>query len=125
MNSRRLMMACLASASLLLMDAGAWAQAVRVVESSPAPNAAIGGRSSGYTVRFDRPVDHNRSIFVIKRGEEVVETLHPRLQSAPDVLFARAPTLPPGRYKLLWQVRIEADVNAVEGEIPFSVTSGD
>src|SRR5262245_43609775 len=115
----------LAFTGLLLPQDAAWAQAVRVIESTPAPNAAIGGRSSGYSVRFDKPVDHVHSILIIKRGDAVVETLQPRLQSAPDVLFARAPTLPPGQYKLLWQVKTLTDVNVVEGEIPFSVTSGD
>ena len=115
----------LAFTGLLLPQDAVWAQAVRVIESTPAPNAAIGGRSSGYSVRFDKPVDHVHSILIIKRGDAVVETLHPRLQSAPDVLFARAPTLPPGQYKLLWQVKTLTDVNVVEGEIPFSVTSGD
>jgi methionine-rich copper-binding protein CopC len=122
MTFRHLMMFCLASVGLLLMPAGAWAQSVRVVESAPAANAAIDGRSSAFSVRFDRPVDHVRSVLVIKHGGEVVETLQPRLQSAPQVLFARAPTLPPGEYKLYWQVRTLTDIEVVDGEIPFTVT---
>jgi hypothetical protein len=112
----------LAAVGLLLMPAGASAQSIRVVESTPAANAAIGGQSSAFSVRFDKPVDHAHSVFMIKRGGAVVETLHPRLESAPEVLFARAPTLPKGAYKLHWQVRTLTDVEMVEGEIPFTVT---
>jgi hypothetical protein len=45
-------------------------------------------------VRFDRPVDHHKSTLVIKQGDKVIERLRPRLESAPEVLFAAAPTLP-------------------------------
>lgn len=65
------------------------------------------------------------AVLIIKRGNEIVQTLHPRLQSAPEVLFARAPTLSPGQYKLLWQVKTLTAVGVVEGEIPFTVTSSD
>ena len=72
-------------------------------------------------MRFDRPVDHVRSTLAISRGGRVVERLHPRLESAPDVLFARAPTLTAGDYKLHWTVRTLAGKNVVEGDIPFTV----
>jgi len=106
---------------LLLVPAASWAQGLRVVESTPAANASISGPSSAFSVRFDRPVDHAHSVIFIKRDGKVVETLHPRLQSAPEVLFARAPTLAPGAYMLHWQVRTTTDAVAVEGEIPFTV----
>jgi hypothetical protein len=47
-------------------------------------------------VRFDRPVDHIHSTLDILRDGKLVERLQPRLKSAPEVLFARAPTLPAG-----------------------------
>jgi len=102
--------------------ADASAQTVQVLDSVPAANTTINGRSTAFSVRFDRPVDHIRSVLVVKRDGEVVETLQPRLQSAPQVLFARAPTLPPGKYQLYWQVRTVADVETREGEIPFTVS---
>ena len=113
---RRLMMI-----GLLLAPAASWAQGVRVVESTPAANASISGPSSGFSVRFDRPVDHAHSVIFVKRDGKVVETLQPRLKSEPEVLFAQAPTLPPGPYTLHWQVRTMTDAVAVEGEIPFTV----
>ncbi|KAF0101671.1 MAG: hypothetical protein FD144_2746 [Rhodospirillaceae bacterium] len=94
------------------------AQDVRVLESAPRANAVIGPRSSGFYVRFDRPVDHADSRLAIKRDGRIIEVLHPRLESAPDVLFARAPTLQPGSYKLYWVV---GGTPQFDGEIPFSV----
>lgn len=95
-------------------------QAVRVLDSAPAANAVIGRRSSGFYVRFSRPVDHQDSRLSIKQDGRVIEVLHPRLDSAPDVLFARAPTLQPGRYSLHW---IVGGSPQFDGEIPFTVGS--
>lgn len=95
---------------------------VRVVESTPAANAHIGRKSSAFFVRFDRPVDHRKSTLVIAQGDKVIERLHPRLESAPEVLFAAAPTLPPGDYKLHWAVITLQGTKAIEGDIPFKVS---
>jgi methionine-rich copper-binding protein CopC len=125
MMSRRLTLVGLSSAfwSIGLMGAAAPARAqdVRVMESAPAASAVIGGRSSEFFVRFDRPVDHVRSTLDIMSDGKLVERLKPRLESAPTVLFARAPTLPAGNYKLHWSVRTMAGVEAIEGDIPFTV----
>ncbi len=97
-------------------------EAVRVMESAPQAHAIVGGASSAYFVRFDRPVDHVGSRLSIRRDGQLVQVLHPRLESAPQVLFARAPTLPPGDYTLHWRVITPAN-EAVEGEIPFTVAA--
>jgi methionine-rich copper-binding protein CopC len=81
----------------------------------------IQGRSSEFFVRFDRPVDHIRSGLSIRRDGEVVERLHPRLESAPNVLFARVPTLAAGSYELHWAVRTMSGTKVIEGDIPFTV----
>ncbi|TAJ24688.1 MAG: hypothetical protein EPO67_22770 [Reyranella sp.] len=94
------------------------AQELKVLESAPKAHAIIGPRSSGFYVRFNRPVDHQDSRLAIVRDGQVVEVLHPRLESAPEVLFARAPTLPPGKYGLAWRVGGNPQL---DGEIPFSV----
>ena len=52
----------------------------------------------------------------------MIETLHPRLESAPEVLFAQAPTLPAGDYTLHWSVVTLQGAQVVEGDIPFKVT---
>jgi methionine-rich copper-binding protein CopC len=123
--SRRLMIAgtLLAPASPLAgVQAQQSAADVRVLESTPAAHARIGPKSSAFFVRFDRPVDHVKSTLVIKQGDTVVERLHPRLESAPEVLFAAAPTLPPGNYVLHWAVITLQGTKAIEGDIPFSVS---
>src|SRR5690242_2344540 len=120
---RRFVIPRLALASVLVLPAGAWAASVHVQESTPTANAVIDGRTTAFSVHFDQPIDHIRSVLVIQRGGDVVETLHPRLDSAPDVLFARAPTLPPGKYTLHWHVITLTDVSVTEGDIPFTVIS--
>ncbi len=95
---------------------------VRVTDSAPKAHARIGLKSSAFFVRFDRPVDHIKSTLVIKQGDKVIERLHPRLESAPEVLFAAAPTLPPGNYVLHWAVITVQGTKAKEGDIPFQVS---
>lgn len=95
---------------------------VRVVESTPAAHAHIGRKTSAFFVRFDRPVDHIKSTLVIKQGDKVIERLHPRLESSPQVLFAAAPTLSPGSYVLHWAVITLQGTKAIEGDIPFQVS---
>jgi methionine-rich copper-binding protein CopC len=124
MMSRRLATFWLASAGLLLVQAGAWAQDLRMVETKPADHAVIDGRGGEFFVRFDRPVDHIHSLLSIMRDGNVVQALQPRFKSAPDVLFAMAPALPPGEYKLHWSVRTLAGADLVDGETSFTVGPG-
>ena len=113
----------LALISLFAMSffAPAWAQDVQVMDSAPKAQAVIGEPSSSFFVRFDRPIDHIHSRLSIWRDGQLVEYLQPRLQSSPDVLFARAPTLPPGQYMLRWTVRTMEGVKVIEGDIPFTI----
>jgi methionine-rich copper-binding protein CopC len=94
---------------------------VHVMESTPAASAVIDGRTSAFFVRFDKPVDHIRSTLDVTQNGKVVEHLTPRLDSAPEVLFARAPTLSPGNYVLHWAVLTVAGKETQQGDIPFSV----
>ena len=102
-------------------SASAAAQDVQVMDSAPKAQAVIGEPSSSFFVRFDRPIDHIHSRLSIWRDGQLVEYLQPRLQSSPDVLFARAPTLPPGQYMLRWTVRTMEGVKVIEGDIPFTI----
>ena len=82
----------------------------------------MSGRNAQYSVRFDGPVDHRQSIIQIfdARGQ-AVRTLRPRLDSAPDVLFASGPGLPEGDYQLRWIVRSLPDGEVTSGTVPFTV----
>jgi methionine-rich copper-binding protein CopC len=102
-------------------SASATAQDVQVMDSAPKAQAVIGEPGSSFFVRFDRPIDHIHSRLSIWRDSRLVEQLQPRLQSSPDVLFARAPTLPPGQYMLRWSVRTMEGVKVIEGDIPFTI----
>ena len=121
MISRRLGVVGLSSMGLLFMPSGAWAQDIHVMESTPAASAVMDGRSTEFFVRFDRPVDHVHSLLAVVHDGKVVETLHPRLESALEVLFARTSTLPSGDYKLHWSVRTMTGVDVIQGDIPFTV----
>jgi len=111
----------LAALGLLGAVPGASAQDVRVMDSAPKASAMIEGRSSEFYVRFDRPVDHIHSQLAITRNGQLVEKLAPRLESAPNVLFARAPTLAAGDYNLNWRVKTMTGVDVIQGDIPFTV----
>jgi len=97
------------------------ADELRVMESTPAAKAVIDGRTSAFFVRFDQPVDHIRSTLEVMQDGKPIERLQPRLESAPEVLFARAPTLSPGNYSLHWAVRTLSGRELIQGNIPFSV----
>lgn len=105
----------------MAFSAAAAAQDVQVMDSVPKAEAVIGEPGSSFFVRFDRPIDHIHSNLSIWRGGRLVEQLQPRLQSSPDVLFARAPTLPPGAYLLRWTVRTMEGVKVIQGDIPFTI----
>lgn len=102
-------------------SASAWAEDVQVMDSAPKAQAVIGEPGSSFYVRFDRPIDHIHSNLSIWRDGQLVERLQPRLQTEPDILFARAPTLSPGDYLLRWTVRTMEGVKVVQGDIPFTI----
>jgi len=106
-------------AGLLVAEPSAWADDLRVMDSGPVNNGVEHGPSDEFFVRFNQPVDHIRSEFIIKRGDDVVETLQPRFKTEPDVLFARRSPLPPGDYTLVWSVRALDGQQIAVGEIGF------
>ena len=123
MNLHRRMLLALAVAGVLPALQSAHAEDLKVLETGPAANAVISSPSDGFFVRFNQPVDHVFSRLIVKRGAEVAETLVPRLQSNPNVLFARAPTLAAGSYTLHWTVKTIQDAKVEQGEIPFSISA--
>jgi len=123
MGSRRWMIVTLACAGALGALSGAHADDLKVLETGPAANAVLNSVSDGFFVRFNQPVDHINSRLLVKRGSEVAETLQPRLQSNPNVLFARASTLPPGSYTLHWVVKTMTDARIEQGDVPFSIAA--
>ncbi len=114
------------SASVCLAVLCLWAQpsaaqTLNVVETTPPAGATVDSLGEGLIVRFDKPVDHIRSLLSVRRGSDTVATLHPRFKTEPNVLFAQAPALDPGDYRLHWSVRNLDGSEAVEGEIAFTI----
>lgn len=120
-NRRRLAALLAASTAAATASRTGAVEPVRVIESLPAASAVVGRRGTNFFIRFDKPVDHERSRLMILRDDRVIEVLVPRLEAQPDVLFARATTLPDGDYVLRWEVRTLAGVEVQQGDIPFVV----
>ena len=106
-------------ASLLVVQPAAWAEELRVVDTGPVNNGVERGRTNEFFVRFNQPVDHIKSDFVIMRGNQVVQVLQPRFKTEPNVLFAERSPLPPGNYTLVWTVRALDGQQLAVGEIDF------
>jgi methionine-rich copper-binding protein CopC len=123
MIARRLFAARALAAFLACGAGSAMAQVPRALDTMPADRAVLNNSSGEFYVRFDRPVDHIRSLLLIKRDGVIVRTLHPRFKTEPDVLFAMALPLPSGAYTFCWSVRTLAGTEVVEGEVPFSVSA--
>ncbi|MBS0524739.1 MAG: copper resistance protein CopC [Proteobacteria bacterium] len=98
--------------------------AQKVIETMPAKDGTLLGLSGDYFVRFDQPVDHIHSTIDIVQDGKTVQTLHPRLKSEPNVLFARAPNLAPGKYVMHWSVPAANGSTVYQGDVSFSITAG-
>lgn len=94
---------------------------LRVMETGPANHAVIEGQLNSFYVRFDRPVDHIHSELQIERDGRVIETLQPRFEAAPEVLYAASPTLLPGDYRLRWKVITMEGKDVFNGGISFTI----
>jgi len=110
-----------AVAACMVFVVAARARPMHVMVSTPGSGVVMQGRVEEFVVRFDGPVNHEASRLVITRGGQVVASPRPLLDSAPEVLFGRAPALPAGQYVLHWSVRSMAEGDTSEGDIPFSV----
>ena len=110
-----------AIATLLSAYAPANARPLHVRNSYPKADAVFDGGNAQYIVRFDGLVDHGGSKIDITEGGKIVESLVPTGDSEPDVLAVSAPTLPPGRYQLHWQVKSVPDGDFSDGFISFTV----
>lgn len=107
-----------AGAALLVASfSGADARTVHVVQSQ----IATDGPNAQYVVRFDTPVDHERSRLVVMQGDRAVQTLRPVLRAEPNVLAATTSRPPAGAYELRWSAWSVPDGDVTEGSIPFNV----
>jgi methionine-rich copper-binding protein CopC len=113
----------LVTALLLFALTGVLAETLQVVKSNPASGAVISSDSNQFEILFNGQIDTRHSTLTITRDGQVVETLHPSLDAAVGVLFARGPRLQQGSYKLHWMVKSLSGSDVTEGDIPFTVKS--
>jgi len=106
-------------ASVLIVQPTAWADELRVMDTGPVNKGVEDGRIDEFYVRFNQPVDHIKSEFVIKRGNDVVEVLQPRFTAEPNTLYAERSPLPAGEYTLVWSVRALDGRQLAVGELTF------
>lgn len=84
-------------------------------------SVTIGERGTELLLRFDRPINHVASRLSLVRNGQIIETMHFRLEAAPNVLFARIQTPAPGNYIVRWTVCPATGNDRYEGELPFTV----
>src|SRR4051812_44864611 len=84
-------------------------------------SVTIGERGTEVLLQFDRPISHERSSLSLIRNGKVIESIHPRLEASPKVLFARIQTPTPGAYVLRWAVCAEGSNDSYDGGLPFTV----
>jgi hypothetical protein len=84
-------------------------------------SVTISERGTEVLLQFDRPISHERSTLFLVLNGKVIETIHPRLEASPKVLFARIQTPTPGAYVLRWTVCPQGSNDRYDGEFPFSV----
>jgi hypothetical protein len=84
-------------------------------------SVTIGERGTEVLLQFDRPISHERSTLFLVLNGKVIETIHPRLEASPKVLFARIQTPMEGAYVLRWTVCPQGSNDRYDGEFPFTV----
>jgi methionine-rich copper-binding protein CopC len=92
-----------------------------VIESSPAVDSSVAGPQIDVTLRFNSRIDQQRSRLMLIGPDATERRLAPAPDSAPDMLQAKVSGVPPGAYKLRWQV-LAIDGHITRGDIPFRVT---
>ena len=121
-HSRAIALAVLCWAVLCWLGLQAHAQAAdRDTRPLRMESVTIGERGTEVLLQFDRPISHERSTLFLVLNGKVIETIHPRLEASPKVLFARIQTSTPGAYVLRWTVCPQGSNDRYDGEFPFAV----
>jgi hypothetical protein len=109
----------------LLCSVGVQSHAQTAGKQSTSPirleSVTINEHATELLVRFDRPISHSLSSLSLVRDGKIVATPHPRLEAAPNVLFARIPTPATGNYTVRWTVCPEGTNDRYDGEFTFTI----
>jgi methionine-rich copper-binding protein CopC len=114
-------LALCAVAAIFLIIQPAEAHAI-LLESNPPLKGQVAGPDVPIQLRFNVRIDADRSRLTLVRPDGSVQTLQLSKPTSANTLASQAKGLPPGEYRLRWQV-LASDGHLTRGEIPFSVTS--
>ncbi|MSO75404.1 MAG: copper resistance protein CopC [Alphaproteobacteria bacterium] len=112
---------CVAGGLLALVAGSdpAWAHAI-VVHSAPAAGETVALPPSQVMVRFNGRIDHKRSVLSLGQSDKKAHTLAILGDAPANELRAPLAAVPPGAYRLQWQV-LSVDGHITRGVISFTV----
>jgi copper resistance protein C len=116
---QRVSVVALAIALLLLLPHAAFAHAV-LVKSSPAQGATVKAGDVDITLTYNSRIDALHSSLHLIGSDGKAQTLAVDAHAGPNLLVAKAATLPAGAYKLEWQVQA-SDGHISRGVVAFRV----
>ena len=91
-----------------------------LLESSPAASAKVTGPNFPIQLRFNVRIDFSRSRLILVRPDGSQQPLVIKKDTQPDIVSSDAAGLPPGDYRLRWQV-LASDGHITRGEVLFTV----
>lgn len=112
---------CLPAVALLLAAAPpATAEGMALLRTKPRPSQVMSGTGVAFALHFNRPLDHQRSSFMLQGPDGAARTVPVRLGAQPSVLYASVGRLPPGAYTQTWSARSSSG-KVLGGTLPFTV----
>jgi copper resistance protein C len=121
-SGRRILLRLILSAiAIFFLTMASTAAHAVLLESNPPPKGAVAGPDVAIKLRFNVRVDAGRSRLTLVHPTGAVQPLKISKPTPADTLSANATSLPPGDYRLRWQV-LASDGHITRGEIPFTVT---
>jgi methionine-rich copper-binding protein CopC len=111
------------AALVALFGAAASAAAHAIIlKAEPAAGSSVAGPKVGILLQYNSRIDAQRSRLVLDLPDGSKRPLTILPQPSLDVLAATADNVPPGGYRLRWQV-LSTDGHITRGEVPFRVTA--
>ena len=110
--------ALLLAAALWLPPVAAQSHAI-ILAAAPGPGEQVKGPDVPIELHFNSRIDRERSRVSLLRSSGKPEVV-PLTASAPDTLAGKLSGLPPGSYRVRWQV-LSVDGHITRGDIPFTV----
>lgn len=117
---RVVLVVCLFAVVAMFLAHSAMAHAI-LLESSPSINSIVAGPNIPIRLRFNVRIDATRSRLTLVKPDASTQSLAITKDFPADTLASQAQGLPPGEYRIRWQV-LASDGHITRGEIPFQVT---